>query len=511
MSEQAKEQYRQLRQLPWAKLWQEEVPRFNRATPKERLENAAVVRAVAVVFAETGAVREKEAVRNWLLDLLKDPGEKIRRYAVAALPKIGAGVREEGALLTLLDRATSPGEKEFVLEALEKIGGAATLEALRRGNREPGLEQKLKAGTARQLSPSAVRMDRVLVDFKNAVLHLRSRPGLESFVGAEVAESAATGGMFRVESIARGLVVAAALGPFSLADIYHWRCFGTVGFILGRATVKGADSTETLAQIIASPLSRRFLRIFTEGIIRYRLDFVGRGHQRAAVRLLAERVYALCPEILNDARNVTWTMEVYQESENISVELCPNLTPDPRIRYRLGDVPAASHPPLAACMARLAGRMENEMVWDPFCGSGLELIERALLGGVRRIIGTDLSQHAIDVARKNFGAAKLDGVQADFICGDFRHAVGNSIEPGSATLIITNPPMGIRVPVADRRSLMNDLFSTAAKALRPGGRFVVVNPLHLEKAPLGLERQFREEVEMGGFSCRLEKYLKRAR
>jgi hypothetical protein len=172
------------------------------------------------------------------------------------------------------------------------------------------------------------------------------------------------------------------------------RCFGTVGFVPGEA-----ESIESLAAVVTAPLARRVLATFTEGAIRYRLNFVGKGHQRAAVRLFANQIYALCPEILNDARNVTWTMDIYPGKRGPSVELRPNLTPDPRFAYRRRDVPAASHPQLAACMARLAGRMENEIVWDPFCGSGLELIESALLGGVRAIHGTDLSEEAITIAQ----------------------------------------------------------------------------------------------------------------
>src|SRR5205085_6866374 len=103
-----------------------------------------------------------------------------------------------------------------------------------------------------------------------------------------------------------------------------------------------------------------------------------------------------------------------------SVELRPRLSPDPRHAHRLADVPAASHPPLAACMARLAGRQENESVWDPFCGSGLELIERALLGGVRRVFGSDRSAEAVAITGRNFAAAQPGTVAARFTCCDFR-------------------------------------------------------------------------------------------
>ena len=67
-------------------------------------------------------------------------------------------------------------------------------------------------------------------------------------------------------------------------------------------------------------------------------------------------------------------------------------------------------------MARLAGTMENEIVWDPFCGSGVELVERAMLGGVRELHGTDLSEPALDFARKNLAAAGLGAVTAKLAC-----------------------------------------------------------------------------------------------
>jgi 23S rRNA G2445 N2-methylase RlmL len=258
-------------------------------------------------------------------------------------------------------------------------------------------------------------------------------------------------------------------------------------------------------------LSRRILEAFTEGTVRYRLNFVGKGHQRSAVRRLAGRAYALCPEMLNDGRNVTWTMDVRAEGCRQWVELRPNLTPDPRFYYRRQDVPAASHPPLAACMARLAGRAPHEIIWDPFCGSGLELIESALLGGVERIHGTDRSAAAVAIARGNFAAAKADPAPTELTCCDFRdYAARAGLGPNSVTLLITNPPLGKRVPIANLRGLMRDLFTVAAMVLRPGGRLVLANPLSPETPHRSLQLQFRQSVDFGGFDCRLEKYEKRA-
>jgi 23S rRNA G2445 N2-methylase RlmL len=484
----AKDLYKKLRLLPWSRIWDDEVPRFDRASSEEQEKNVAVIRAVGVVYAESGPPQEKNKVRDWILGFLQNPNVRIRRYAMAALPKIGVGESEEAKLLAALESTTDASEKKSLVETLSKIGGRATLQQGSLGESE----QKIKAGVAREENPSALRFHATLTDVEGAQIRLRGRHGLERIVGEEAEQSA----KFRVSQVEPGQVIIVPRGPFSLADIYTLRCFGTVGLFLGMTTT---DDTDALASIITSPLALRLLRTFTEGSIRYRLNFVNKGHQRAAIARLAGRVYALRPEILNDGRSVTWTIDIYPTG----VELRPNVTPDPRFSYRQHDVPAASHPPLAACLARLAGKVENETVWDPFCGSGLELIERALLGGVRAVYGTDRSPEAIRIAQTNFAAAHTDSIDVKFICGDFREA-----QCQSATLIITNPPLGMRVPVPNLRQLIEDLFRIAAQVLKPGGRLVLINPLSKFALPASLKLQFQQTVDLGGFNCRMEKYVK---
>ncbi len=502
----SKELYQHLRTLPWRRLWTEEVPRFDRATPRERFDRVAVIRAVGVVFAESGPAAQRDEVGAWLRGLLGDPQEKLRRYAMAALPKIGAGAGDEAALLALRATATAREEK-FLARTLDKIGGAATLAVIENaGAFTPHTAQKVRASVARNERPSTVRLDRVLTGFARLRLHLRGRKGLEGIVREEVEEHIRAHGKFRVLAVESGLVALTPLAPFALADLFALRCFGTLGLVLGLVKTESAGKpVEALAAAIASPLARRLLAAFTDGPLRYRLEFIGRGHQRAAVRRVAERAYALCPEILNDAREAPWAVDIHRTRHGDSVELRPRLSPDPRYAYRVDDVPAASHPPLAACLARAAGLAEDEIVWDPFCGSGLELIERTRRGGVRQIHGTDRSAEAVGSAEKNFAAAQLGSVPARFTCCDFRAA---AFEPQSVSLILTNPPLGRRVRIPDLRGLFNDLFATAARVLRPGGRLVFTNPFRLESPQPALKLQSRQVVDLGGFDCRLEVYRK---
>ena len=503
----SKELYQRLRSVPWPRLWAEEVPLFDQATPRERFESVSVIRAVGVVYSESGPAEHKTQVKQWLLGLLQDPEEKIRRYAMAALPKIGVGAVEESELLALLRKTTSTREGEFVGQVLSKIGGTDTLEAIETtGTLSPQTVQKLKASVARSQGASVVQLNRVVPNSGKMLIHLRGRSGLEGVMSDEVEAQ----GKFRVVSADWGLVAIAPIGPFRLSDVFALRCFGTMGFVLSLVEhTTEAESVARLAAAIASPASVRLLEALTEGPIRYRLDFIGKGHQRGAVRLVASRAFALCPQILNDSREAPWAIDIHGTKGGSSVELRPRLSPDPRHTYRVGDVPAASHPPLAACMARLAGRVDNESIWDPFCGSGLELIERTLLGGVRRVYGTDLSATAINIAERNFAAAGLGAVQTSFTCCDFREFPGEGgPAPQGLTLIISNPPLGKRVSIPNLRELFDDLFSAAARMLKPGGRLVLINPFHMDSPQPSLKLQTRHVVDLGGFNCRLEVYHK---
>jgi len=504
-----KEHYQQLRLLTGEQLWSQEVPRFDRASPQERMEQVSVIRAVGVAFSQAEATAQKEQVRQWLLSLLQDPAEKIRRYAMVALPKIGAGEKEESELLTLLGKSASDRETKFLAKTLGKIGGEATLDA-----KVTGLDQtmqKVEANLARLRTPSAIRFETFLLGSDGLQIHLRCRSGLEQILADELQEAIKAGAKFRKITQARGIVTIAPVGPFKLADLYSFRCFSTASLVLGTVEGEGdAVDVEPLAAAIASPSAQRIFEAFTEGPIRYRLDFVSKGHQRSVVRRLADRVYALCPKLLNDSRNATWELNIHHTAHGCSVELSPKLRPDPRFYYRTGDVPAASHPPLAACMARLAGNANQERIWDPFCGSGLELIERTLRGGVTQIFGTDRSEEAVAITRSNFAAAThASSLNTTFAVCDFRdHATIAGLGALSISLIITNPPMGRRVPIPNLRGLIEDLFAAAAETLQPGGRLVFVNPLPIDPQALPLKLQFRQKVDLGGFYCWLEKYLK---
>jgi len=504
----AKEHYQRLRLLSCEELWEEEVAEFDRAESRGRLDRVAVVRAVGVVFSESGTPEQQAQAMVWLRGLLNDPEEKVRRYAMTALPKLGGGVREEADLLNLLAATSGERERKFVARTLEKVGGSATLSGVPGVRLNAQTVRKVEANLARQENPGEIRFDRFLTTFEGVELHLHCREGLEELLAEEVREQTESGGPFRTNHVRPGCVVIVPHRPFSMGDVYALRCFSSLGFAMDEVG-SAPDETDAIANAIASPNGRRVLEAFTEGPIRYRLEFVSRGHQRNAVRQVADRVYALCPTLLNDSRTAPWQFNVRHESGGCAVELTPRLRPDPRFAYRLGDVPAASHPPLAAAMARLAGSQDDEVVWDPFCGSGLEIVERKLRGGVSQIFGTDRSADALIAARQNLIAVGGEAIPTTLACCDFRdYQTVDGLLPGSLSLIITNPPMGRRVPIPDLPELMADLFQAASVLLRPGGRLVFANPLSIKPRDSQLRQVTRLRVDLGGFACHVEKYVR---
>jgi hypothetical protein len=138
-------------------------------------------------------------------------------------------------------------------------------------------------------------MEQVLPCIPDLRIHLRCRRGVEGIVREEVTEFIAKRGKFRFVDVPTGVVAITPTAPFARTNIYA---------------------------------------------MRYRLDFIGKGHQRGAVRDVVNRAYARCPEILNDARRAPWAMDIHATPRGLLVEpqrarAYPRLPVEPRCRRAL--------------------------------------------------------------------------------------------------------------------------------------------------------------------------------
>jgi 23S rRNA G2445 N2-methylase RlmL len=508
-----KEVYKELRTQSWDALWHMEVPLFDTGTPEYRWARVGLVRALGVVALKKTTQEQKAMTKQWLIGLLQDPEEKVRRYAMAALPKLGGNEESERALLELLDGERGEREVKHLSRTLDKVGGAATLDKLEALGDDAEIsqqtEQKVKAQLARSNQPSTLRLDMKLSKIRGLRIHLRTRRGLQTFVRDELLAHPTLTRQFKILKVSPGCVAISATGAFTLNDLYELRTFGSINFVLGVVPAAAGVDIPAFAKLIASSLTQRLCAELTEGQPRYRLDFIRTQVSRSKMQAMTNQAFALCPGLLNDPRQSPWAIDIYSEKIGSSVELRPRVLPDPRFVYRVGDVPASTHPPLAAAMARLAGQVDDDVVWDPFCGSALELVERSLLGQVKALIASDIDPKAVEIARLNLENAGCSAESISTIACDFRdYRNVEFLTPGSVALIITNPPLGRRVRIADMKGLFDEFFKVAAVSLRIGGRMVILNPLKVENPGASLRLESRQLVDVGGFECRLEKWVK---
>lgn len=434
-------------------------------------------------------------VRNALLNGLQDEDERVRRVASSSVGKLAVPEATE----RLLQRwpAASTLERRSLAEALGKSGSERALACLREERAsDPELKRiidrarlMLERDLARS-SPSAIVVDQALGAAQTVVAHCRA--GLAWILAEEARAlgSAQVVGPDRVRFSHRG----------SFDALLRLRVAHSFGLEIPLTGTPRDSLISRVVNALEHPDAERAVRAWTSGRARFRLAFAEGGHQREKVWRLAAAIAERISWFHNDTQEALW--EVVIDSQRSTLELRPRRYEDPRFVYRTDDVPAASHPTLAAALARVGGCRADDIVWDPFVGSGLELIERGLLGPFRELHGSDLESQALAAARSNAQRAKLE---MNLVQGDARtHRVKN------ATLIISNPPMGRRVARDGNLGPLLDAFlSNAAACLAPGGRLVWLSPFAdrtaAQAARLGLKVQRFEPVDLGGFTAELQR------
>jgi hypothetical protein len=433
---------------------------------------------------------------------LADDAPAVRRQAARLL----GGVREEpaavaAALAELLGREARPDVRRAVIDALGKLGGPAAEAALAAApDPEPATAARLERAritvgrAGHRDAPSRIGLDVPLP--RGLALHLHTRRGLAPLVVEELAAVRPT----FVDSSR----VALRGGP--LAPAAASRLMLRLGVPL--PIVPRDDLAATIVATLLAPAPRAVLAGLTDGPIRWRLAWADGGHHRGLTFAIAGAVAAAAPELVNDPSHATWQVRVALDP--LAVELEPRRFDDDRFAYRVAEVPAASHPTIAAALALLSLRgveaPARDVVWDPFVGSGLELIERARRAPVAALHGTDLDDGALAAARANLLAAGVDAtlVEADATV----HRVAG------LTCAISNPPLGRRLARGTARALLARFVDHVAPQLGAGGRLCWITPMPRDTdaraAANGLEAIARYPVDLGGFDGELQLWRRSA-
>lgn len=161
-------------------------------------------------------------------------------------------------------------------------------------------------------------------------------------------------------------------------------------------------------------------------------------------------------------------------------------------------------PKLAQVMLNLAKVQSQDIVLDPFCGSGT-VLQEAILLGVRRVIGSDTSQQAVRDSQQNIRwlLKEYPDLHADIeiTLSDARHVTSHP------TVIVTEPYLGkplhgnettktLEQRIEELRKLYLSALQYWYKILPAGGRVVMVWPQMKAGA---VQIRLGHETELIGF------------
>ncbi|MEM7152130.1 MAG: methyltransferase [Myxococcota bacterium] len=436
---------------------------------------------------------------------LRDWEPRVVREAARAVGKLDDPdpATYEGPLLTIYEGAALP-ERRAAIEALGRIAGPHLCERIeatpcddadlerRRAEALTLITRRADRETPGRIVPSAALPEPTLV-------WLRGREGVSHTVAdqAERRLQALSPHGLSIEIVGDDTVELRWAGD--LEALYRVRSAIEVALVFPLPA--GADLVSRIVEGLEQPALLAALAAWTEGRPRFRLSLASGGRRRADLWSVARRIASRNSPLVNDSREVCWTVEVDEAGGRL---LCLPREADPRFRYRKADVPAATHPTLAALLAWAGQPRFGEVVWDPFCGSGSELVECARMQPGLHLCGTDTSAAAIAAARQNFEAAQLDVDSVELIQGS---AIDQRPSHVPVSLIVSNPPMGRRVMVdgTGMRQLLQDFVARAAQLLAPGGRVVWLSPAPRSTAhaaeQLGMSAEDLPAVDMGGFTA----------
>lgn len=147
--------------------------------------------------------------------------------------------------------------------------------------------------------------------------------------------------------------------------------------------------------------------------------------------------------------------------------------------------PGSMSPKLARCMVNLSRIKENQLLLDPFCGTGGILIEAGLIGC--KVVGSD-----INWKMKNGTAINLD------YCGieDYRtfHLDVRELKMYEKALaVVTDPPYGISTSTGDMNGddVFKEFFTSIFNNMENNAYLCMASPHFIDLKPIAHETGFK--------------------
>lgn len=176
---------------------------------------------------------------------------------------------------------------------------------------------------------------------------------------------------------------------------------------------------------------------------------------------------------LVDLKNPKITIRILIEDEKIFIgkkliEINRSEFEKRKAHYRPYFSPISMHPKIARALVNLSLIKKNDVLLDPFCGTGGILIEAGLIGA--KIIGSDIEKKMIDGCKKNLDFYNIKDYQ--LFCCDISK-IKNFVN--SVDTIVTDLPYGTSTTTKGEKiiSLYDRSFKIMNEILKDGGHLVI--------------------------------------
>ena len=168
----------------------------------------------------------------------------------------------------------------------------------------------------------------------------------------------------------------------------------------------------------------------------------------------------------DDAALDVW-VEVLGDDAHVGIRLSP-FTLAQR-DYKQAHIPGSLPPTVAYSLVQLSNPQPGDLFLDPMCGAGTILIERALSGRYRYLLGGDIAQDAVEAARTNIGRKHRP---RQLFRWDARAL---PLSQWSVDKIVCNPPFGAQIAThRNIRPLYEKFLRESHRVLKPTGRLVLI-------------------------------------
>jgi len=146
--------------------------------------------------------------------------------------------------------------------------------------------------------------------------------------------------------------------------------------------------------------------------------------------------------------------------------------------------PSAMPSKLARCMVNLAHAKAEDLILDPFCGTGTLLIEATYIGC--RALGVDAQMRMILGCRKNLRHFNIS--PEGLIWADARQLPITRVD-----CVVTDPPYGRSTSTlrSTTKQLVQEVLKAAYELIKPGQRICIASPKSLNIKEIGLELRYR--------------------